>query len=267
MSFSFSHFLFVEVEVRERETLKSLSRLHCLVFFLLQKMPTRLPPPFPSLSSQFICPKCRRTNSSLDDGRSLELGLAENPSCCCCCSSCGFVFDADAISVNAGGNWRSSSSAYSGGFSQFDSLGAIAGSTRHNAATGNWVSDDGTAAGKASADLRRLFSSTYFFVLPLSRARVTLCKTLKKKFSSYLNSLFKKPRRPDPRQERTTGETPRAMPSAPARNTPRPSPSSRSSAGRSRRQGPWRSQPRRCSGRCFLRLHRRRRKRRLPLPS
>jgi hypothetical protein len=181
LSFSFSHFLFVEVEVRERETLKSLSRLHCLVFFLLQKMPTRLPPPFPSLSSQFICPKCRRTNSSLDDGRSLELGLAENPSCCCCCSSCGFVFDADAISVDAGGNWRSSSSAYSGGFSQFDSLGAIAGSTRHNAATGNWVSDDGTAAGKASADLRRFFSSTYFFVLPLSRARVTLCKTIKKK--------------------------------------------------------------------------------------
>ena len=110
--------------------------------------------------------------------------------------------------------------------------------------------------------LRLIFS--FFLSLALASR---FAKHSKKNFSSYLSSLFKKPRRPDPRQERTTGETPRAMPLAPARNTPRPSPSSRSSAGRSRRQGPWRSQPRRCSGRCFLRLHRRRRKRRLPLPS
>ena len=140
---------------------RSRSRKNCRVsltsfFFIFSKMPfsqeTRLAPPFPS-ASQFRCPKCGRANASLDHFSSLELGSAETPSCCCC-SSCGFVFDDGAGGFvgdgDAGGTWGSRSAAYGGGFSQFDSMAEIANGIRDNAAAGNWVSEDGTVAGKAS---------------------------------------------------------------------------------------------------------------------
>ena len=144
-------------------------------------MPTRLPPPFPSLSSQFICPKCRRTNSSLDDGRSLELGLAENPSCCCCCSSCGFVFDADAISVMPAGTGDRALPLTAVAFpsSIHSERSREVPDTTQQRAIGSRTTARRQV--KRAQNLRRFFSSTYFFVLPLSRARVTLCKTLKKK--------------------------------------------------------------------------------------
>lgn len=139
------------VEV-ERTRFRSLFLLACSFFFLEMPQVSEEPPsaPLTSFSPSFRCPKCRRAAQSNLNHSPLELDSDGNPcfrSSSCCCSICGFVFDPVAIE---GGNWRSRPSVYLGGSFHAESIVTIAGSFTGNAATGNWVSNDGTAAGKTS---------------------------------------------------------------------------------------------------------------------